>query len=191
MRIAASLLAVPALLSFTTPAAASVFAWDFTGSGYTASGTLTTNDSNSIANPLPCATCADGPGFLVTGITGTINGSTITGVAALNSFFFNDNRFYSQTSNGALDFAGLGFTTATNTYKIFAGDWAGSIDQTYLMVNGDTAVNLSRPIEGNARLISGPVPEPATWAMMLVGFGAIGATMRRRTAQQLKVRFAV
>jgi len=24
------------------------------------------------------------------------------------------------------------------------------------------------------------VPEPATWAMMLLGFGAIGFTMRRR-----------
>ncbi|WP_380872054.1 hypothetical protein ACFB49_30000 [Sphingomonas sp. DBB INV C78] len=27
-----------------------------------------------------------------------------------------------------------------------------------------------------------PVPEPATWAMMLVGFGVVGASMRRRVA---------
>lgn len=27
---------------------------------------------------------------------------------------------------------------------------------------------------------AGAVPEPATWAMMLLGFGAVGATMRRR-----------
>ncbi|MBA2466428.1 MAG: PEPxxWA-CTERM sorting domain-containing protein, partial [Sphingomonas sp.] len=26
----------------------------------------------------------------------------------------------------------------------------------------------------------GAVPEPATWAMMLIGFGATGAAMRRR-----------
>jgi hypothetical protein len=30
----------------------------------------------------------------------------------------------------------------------------------------------------------GPVPEPATWAMMLLGFGGIGVAMRRRRTQQ-------
>ena len=29
---------------------------------------------------------------------------------------------------------------------------------------------------------SGAVPEPSTWAMMIAGFGAVGATMRRRRA---------
>jgi hypothetical protein len=28
--------------------------------------------------------------------------------------------------------------------------------------------------------ISDPVPEPANWAMMIAGFGLIGATQRRR-----------
>ena len=30
--------------------------------------------------------------------------------------------------------------------------------------------------------VAGAVPEPATWAMMLLGFGALGATLRRRRA---------
>jgi hypothetical protein len=32
------------------------------------------------------------------------------------------------------------------------------------------------------------VPEPATWAMMLAGFGLMGAAMRRRSTQA-RVRF--
>ena len=33
--------------------------------------------------------------------------------------------------------------------------------------------------------LSGPVPEPATWAMMLLGFGGIGMAMRRRRKDAL------
>ena len=35
----------------------------------------------------------------------------------------------------------------------------------------------------------GAVPEPATWAMLIGGFGAIGATMRRRGPRALRIRF--
>ncbi len=35
-----------------------------------------------------------------------------------------------------------------------------------------------------------PVPEPATWAMMLAGFALLGASMRRRS-RQARVRFAL
>jgi hypothetical protein len=43
------------------------------------------------------------------------------------------------------------------------------------------------PPEGDSsstdiRLPAGPVPEPATWAMMIAGFGMAGAMMRRRQA---------
>ncbi|MDE2405177.1 MAG: PEP-CTERM sorting domain-containing protein [Sphingomonadales bacterium] len=34
------------------------------------------------------------------------------------------------------------------------------------------------------------VPEPATWAMMLLGFFGVGAAMRRKGRQQANVRFA-
>jgi hypothetical protein len=37
---------------------------------------------------------------------------------------------------------------------------------------------------------AGAVPEPATWAMMLVGFGAVGFAMRRRKNVNTKIQFA-
>lgn len=40
---------------------------------------------------------------------------------------------------------------------------------------------------GDVRQVTGGVPEPTTWAMMIIGFGAIGGTMRRRST---KVAFA-
>ena len=36
-------------------------------------------------------------------------------------------------------------------------------------------------------ILAGVVPEPATWALMILGFGAVGGALRRRTA---KVAFA-
>jgi hypothetical protein len=36
------------------------------------------------------------------------------------------------------------------------------------------------------------VPEPATWAMMILGFGGVGAILRRKRAQDNKrLKFAV
>lgn len=37
---------------------------------------------------------------------------------------------------------------------------------------------------------TGAVPEPATWAMMMMGFGAMGFAMRRKANVKTRVRFA-
>lgn len=47
----------------------------------------------------------------------------------------------------------------------------------------------SLTISGQGRAVpSTAVPEPATWALMMIGFGAIGGAMRRRS---MKVSYAV
>lgn len=38
--------------------------------------------------------------------------------------------------------------------------------------------------------VSGAVPEPASWALMIVGFGAVGFSLRRRSAGSAKPQFA-
>jgi hypothetical protein len=59
--------------------------------------------------------------------------------------------------------------------QIYAHDWGH--DQAFLGDGYD-----QNPIR-TVTTGTGAVPEPATWAMLLLGFGAIGATIRRREAK--------
>jgi hypothetical protein len=74
---------------------------------------------------------------------------------------------YSVTAT-ALNPLVLGFTTYNNTPLYFAAD---------VLSNGNT---------GNVAgtLTRATVPEPATWAMMLVGFGGLGAVLRAQRRRQ-------
>ena len=73
--------------------------------------------------------------------------------------------FTVTSSSGPLTLSSL----TANAYGNFNVYFASDVVQT----NGNT---------GNVGGIAGraPVPEPATWAMMLVGFGAAGVSLRRR-----------
>jgi len=75
-----------------------------------------------------------------------------------------------QTFNGALAFSGIGNISRVNLV---------SLDQ-----DPTTMDDLS--FEGVIG-VGSAVPEPATWAMMLAGFGMAGAAMRRR--QNVRVSF--
>jgi hypothetical protein len=59
------------------------------------------------------------------------------------------------------------FTFTGGTFSLFVNDLAIS------------AGNSNVPLNGVIR-VTAAVPEPATWAMMMLGFGAIGLAMRRR-----------
>lgn len=108
---------------------------------------------------------------------------TITNLAAGAStsydpfFLGNDN----STGNGSaqnsfrLNWAGIGFDpNVNNTYRV------------QLDVNGLAGGPQSFSVD--AQLGAGAVPEPATWAMMISGFGLVGGAMRYR--QRATVRFA-
>lgn len=89
-------------------------------------------------------------------------------------------------------------TNADSSADVALGDAAGYLN--YLVWNngGDPRGNPSWDYFadfGNALFSAtfaanaGAVPEPATWALMILGFGAIGGTMRRRRVST-QVRFA-
>ncbi|MES2290647.1 MAG: PEPxxWA-CTERM sorting domain-containing protein [Pseudomonadota bacterium] len=61
--------------------------------------------------------------------------------------------------------------TLANTYLSNLGTWNVSSTQTAQLLYNP---NLQ------SQVYLAPVPEPTTWAMMIVGFGAVGATMRIR-----------
>ena len=96
------------------------------------------------------------------------------------------NRLYGDTWVG-LHFgngAGLG-GNATGFYKINAGI-AGISTFLLNITQGSSGATVYRtgtapppPMEGPGEPM-GAVPEPASWAMMIAGFGLIGAVMRRR-----------
>ncbi|UUR07682.1 PEPxxWA-CTERM sorting domain-containing protein [Sphingomonas glaciei] len=85
----------------------------------------------------------------------------------------------------------IGSTTGASETLDFASDgtlW-GQNNGTFNVINSSTFASIpdGASAGGNfafgmaiAPSISAAVPEPSTWAMMLIGFGAIGASMRRR-----------
>jgi hypothetical protein len=84
-------------------------------------------------------------------------------------------------------------TNTSRTAAVGFGDGAGNSE----VLEGSTLAGLNRVVANHniwfdqnlAPVTPGPgaVPEPATWAMMILGFGVIGAGMRRR---RVNVSFA-
>jgi len=69
-----------------------------------------------------------------------------------------------------------GFLTGTNTLTFIVNDTGSGINGNTLELAGPTAYNFAGTVSYNLT----SVPEPATWAMMLVGFGMLGVGLRNR-----------
>ncbi len=97
------------------------------------------------------------------------------GVAQLLRFSIDGVDVGTQTASvSGFQFFGFSSTTAFSSVKIVAGTGSGNAETYHL---------------DNLRFAAAAVPEPATWAMMILGFGLIGGAMRSR--QTAKVRFAI
>jgi hypothetical protein len=86
--------------------------------------------------------------------------------------------------------------TATNTvayYGYLNGSAPNPLLNEAFSVGGTSPYggqdNLDLSIRITSDLAAG-VPEPSTWLMMLVGFGAIGFAMRRKQRQTVRINFA-
>lgn len=107
--------------------------------------------------------------------TGLGSGTVTTSINAFASL--GDLDFTSVMINGTAatitrSAQGLNEVAFANDVPIFAGKL------NTLTVNGLSRGNGS--YGGQLSFAPGAVPEPATWAMMIVGFGLVGSAMRRR-----------
>jgi hypothetical protein len=92
--------------------------------------------------------------------------------------------FFSAGGGTTLDFSDTLF--GLQILSIHFGDAGSGLgDHTILYLfdfgeAGADSIVLNQQGWSNTVQIPGPIPEPATWAMMLMGFGAVGYAMRRR-----------
>lgn len=118
----------------------------------------------------------------VTWEAGTYNGSSpATGLGGLAAAI----GYNAGTGNQPgtyFEFAG----SRTNGAFVNGGAYALATNSN-VGVNGRYVFNVRN---GNVTPAPGAVPEPATWALMLLGFGAIGSALRRRQSSSLRIRYA-
>jgi hypothetical protein len=85
---------------------------------------------------------------------------------------------YTGTQLGLVSGAANGNQTAANTNGLFTFQFSSPITGVILS-SSQNSLEIADIYAGAA------VPEPATWAVMLVGFGGIGAAIRRSRRKQL------
>lgn len=163
--------------------------------GSAANGAVTVTGSTGLNDPDPAAA---GGVVTVGGITtinygqNPISSPTFTGSFSLNNPVSGLYSIVIATSTPGVTFDGATLTGMGNTYTLglFPDDTSLKLFPT-LIDAGDYMFSFaghsssSGTLTGNVT-ISAAVPEPGTWAMMLLGFGAIGLTIRRRRVKVLE-----
>lgn len=137
------------------------------GSIVTVGDTTTINfGQNAVANPNFSASFTvhnDADGLYSVILQTSYFGSVIFDTASLGA-------------NALFPTAGDGSSFRLNPTFLAAGDYAFTLTGHTTDVGGSFTSNMT---------IRPAVPEPGTWALMILGFGAIGLTMRRRRATAL------
>ena len=146
------------LVAAAAPKPANAMLFDFTYSGDAGTGIGEFDATNT------------GPGqYLVTDATGTANGNAIMGV---DGYAGADNVLNFPTQP-FVTFAGISLHTLAGDFNIFENNG------TFLLQS--TVDSVGFPENGTAITFSvTAVPEPRTWAMMILGFAGVGFMAYRR-----------
>jgi hypothetical protein len=156
-----------------------------------ASATVTVTSSTGLNDPNPTL-----PGSVVTnGSITTINFGqnpvstpTFSGSFNLTNTMTDLYSIVISTSTPGVSFSSASLMGGGNTYTLlpFPDNTSLKLAST-LVPSGSYTFNFSGnagpgsgALTGNVTIMAAPVPEAATWAMMILGFGGVGLMIRRR-----------
>jgi hypothetical protein len=195
-------------IGLLAPANADTFSWSYSGTAFsgtgtdTGSGTLTTGSLASTCGSPPVGSCSyvnpphtTTSGSTITGITGTWDGFTITGLVTPELFDHNNNVLYLSPNATLLDasangdpgglaffvsnYTGNNVTVPTNVVVELFFDTTFSA---YAALTGNTSFGCcSLGTEGDFSVTSvSPVPLPAALPLFATGLGVLGVLGWRR-----------
>ena len=165
------------------------------------------------SSPAVCTGADPTCNFLLTGEVDVTGAFTVTS----NRFFLPTTGVFGATAtNTATGTTNIDFTGATLTNVTTSTSYSGTVRNGFFdfafsgpdnvgpgfftltlagLATTDTSLPPSNPsIGGTASFSAAVVPEPATWALFILGFGAIGGALRRRSGavrvNKAKLHFA-
>jgi len=122
------------------------------------------------------------PGYI--GATVEDNASPVTGETIDNTMLING---FTAAATASLDTTFL--STATTPYPptfFYVANFAFDT-----LLNGDHLVDTSGYLDATTVQVSGPAPEPGTWALMLAGIAILGGGLRQRRRSARRIARAV
>lgn len=170
-------------------------AWSVGATNYSGNFTLTANgQTGADINSDPAIF-----EYFLTNVVMTFGSITLTSIDPM-TIFTNQNQSLTglgqrrPLGGGNIDYGGIIYLYAPPTFATY--NPANSLSQiaTQYYGNGATFDTNGGVVEFQgyvnnttfqAVVGAGAVPEPASWALMILGFGAIGATLRRRVTQSV------
>jgi hypothetical protein len=186
------------MVSFAVPASATVYDFTFTGgssdSGVTASGFIDVNGATVVSGSgIFTFPPAGGPGSLIpgSGVLGSLSFDSVFPIDATSGILFQgttDTNFLFNI------FAPTGFSLGAGTHDAWAsatdggGFLLGSLG--FAGVCNNCVANGTLALSPDPRFLSAAVPEPSTWAMMILGFLGIGFMGYRRKSAAGTFRLA-
>ncbi len=143
-------------------------------------------DLNFTASSTAPITSAGGA-FEQIGWSGTISFTQAAGTVNVLTATFTDAVFTVTSGPGGTQSGSLVVSGNCGSVLCYTSDWLSVADLkfnnfalSFSGISGYTAAGGNFRAAGSGTFAGAPIPEPATWALMIAGFGLVGAAARRR-----------